>query len=135
MGRYRAIRVHIARGRCMRLRDNRRMKVIKLREGKERALLRRHPWVFQGSIDKGKADAGETVRVESHDGSFLAWGAYSPESQIRVRAWSWQASERIDAAFFERKLATALALRERLAVASDGVRLVHGEGDGLPGRG
>src|SRR6185312_13120577 len=56
-----------------------------------------------------------------------------PESQIRVRAWSWEASERIDAAFFERKLATALALRARLAVASDGVRLVHGEADGLPG--
>jgi 23S rRNA (cytosine1962-C5)-methyltransferase len=109
------------------------MKVIKLREGKERSLLRRHPWVFQGSIEKGKGDSGETVRVESHDGSFLAWGAYSPESQIRVRAWSFQASERIDAAFFERRLETALALRARMAVASDGVRLVHGEADGLPG--
>jgi len=109
------------------------MKVIKLREGKERSLLRRHPWVFQGSIEKGKGDAGETVRVESHDGSFLAWGAYSPESQIRVRAWSFQASERIDAAFFERRLETALALRTRMAIASDGVRLVHGEADGLPG--
>ena len=55
------------------------MKIIKLREGKERSLLRRHPWVFQGSIEKGKGDSGETVRVESHDGTFLAWGAYSPE--------------------------------------------------------
>jgi 23S rRNA (cytosine1962-C5)-methyltransferase len=109
------------------------MKVIKLREGKERSLLRRHPWVFQGSIEKGKGDAGETVRVESHDGTFLAWGAYSPESQIRVRAWSFQASERIDAAFFERRIETALALRTRMGIASDGVRLVHGEADGLPG--
>jgi 23S rRNA (cytosine1962-C5)-methyltransferase len=109
------------------------MKVIKLRAGKERSLQRRHPWVFEGSIDKGRADAGETVRVESHDGSFLAWGAYSPESQIRVRAWSFEAAERIDAAFFERRLATAIALRARLAVPSDGVRLVHGEADGLPG--
>ncbi len=109
------------------------MKVIRLREGKERSLLRRHPWVFQGSIEKGKGDAGETVRVESHDGTFLAWGAYSPESQIRVRAWSFQASERIDAAFFERRLETALALRARMGIASDGVRLVHGEADGLPG--
>ena len=109
------------------------MKVIKLRAGKERSLSRHHPWVFQGSVEKGKADAGETVRVEASDGTFLAWGAYSPESQIRVRAWSWEQSERIDAAFFERKLATALALRARLAVASDGVRLVHGEADGLPG--
>jgi 23S rRNA (cytosine1962-C5)-methyltransferase len=109
------------------------MKVIKLRAGKERSLQRRHPWVFQGSIDKGKADFGETVRVEAHDGAFLAWGAYSPESQIRVRAWSFEAGERIDAAFFERRLAAALALRTRLAVPSDGVRLVHGEADGLPG--
>src|SRR5215475_1627747 len=109
------------------------MKVIRLREGKERSLQRRHPWIFQGSIDKGRADAGETVRVESHEGAFLAWGAYSPESQIRVRAWSFDAAERIEAAFFERRLATAIALRARLAVPSDGVRLVHGEADGLPG--
>jgi 23S rRNA (cytosine1962-C5)-methyltransferase len=109
------------------------MKVIKLREGKERSLLRRHPWVFQGSIDKGRADAGETVRVEGHDGRFLAWGAYSPESQIRVRAWSFDPAERIDAAFFARRLQAAIALRARLAIPSDGVRLVHGEADGLPG--
>ena len=64
------------------------MKVIKLREGKERSLLRRHPWVFQGSVAGGKADSGETVRVESQDGQFLAWAAYSPSSMIRVRAWT-----------------------------------------------
>lgn len=109
------------------------MKSIRLREGKERSLLRHHPWVFQGSIDKGRADAGETVRVEAADGRFLAWGAFSPSSMIRVRAWSFDEAERIDAAFFERRLARALALRARLAVASDGVRLVHGEADGLPG--
>ena len=109
------------------------MKVIRLREGKERSLARRHPWVFQGSIEKGKADPGETVRVESHAGEFLAWGAFSPESQIRVRAWTWDADERIDAAFFERRLARAIALRARMALPSDGVRLVHGEADGLPG--
>ena len=109
------------------------MKVIKLREGKERSLLRRHPWVFQGSIDSGKADAGETVRVVAHDGRFLAWAAYSPSSMIRVRAWSFDEAERIDAAFLERRLQQALALRERLPIHSDGVRLVHGEADGLPG--
>ncbi|MBG6080476.1 class I SAM-dependent rRNA methyltransferase [Rubrivivax gelatinosus] len=109
------------------------MKSIRLREGKERSLLRRHPWVFQGSIEKGKADPGETVRVEAADGHFLAWGAFSPSSTIRVRAWSFEAGERIDAAFFERRIASALALRRKLPVASDGVRLVHGEADGLPG--
>ena len=109
------------------------MKTIKLREGKERSLLRRHPWVFEGSIAKGGADAGETVRVEGHDGRFLAWGAYSPASMIRVRAWSFIEAERIDAAFFERRIATAVALRARLPIASDGLRLIHGEADGLPG--
>ena len=109
------------------------MKSIRLRDGKERSLLRRHPWVFEGSIAKGGADAGETVRVEGHDGRFLAWGAYSPASMIRVRAWSFIEAERIDAAFFERRIATAVALRARLPIASDGLRLIHGEADGLPG--
>ena len=109
------------------------MKSIRLREGKERSLLRRHPWVFQGSIAKGGADAGETVRVESHDGQFLAWGAFSPASTIRVRAWSFDETQRIDAAFFDARLRQAIALRGRLAIPSDGVRLVHGEADGLPG--
>jgi len=109
------------------------MKVITLREGKERSLLRLHPWVFQGSVGTGKADAGETVRVQAHDGRFLAWAAYSPSSMIRVRAWSFDEAERIDAAYFERRIARALALRARLPIESDGVRLVHGEADGLPG--
>ena len=109
------------------------MKSIRLREGKERSLQRRHPWVFQGSIAKGAADAGETVRVEDAAGKFLAWGAYSPTSMIRVRAWSFDEAERIDTAFFRRRVARAVALRARLPVASDGVRLVHGEADGLPG--
>ena len=109
------------------------MKVITLREGKERSLLRQHPWVFQGSVGNGKADAGETVRIESKEGRFLAWAAYSPSSMIRVRAWSFDETERIDAAFLERRIAKALALRARLPIASDGVRLIHGEADGLPG--
>ncbi len=109
------------------------MKAIRLRDGKERSLLRRHPWVFQGSIAGGKADSGETVRVEAHDGRFLAWAAYSPSSMIRVRAWSFDEAERIDTAFFERRIAQALAIRARLPIASDGARLIHGEADGLPG--
>ena len=75
------------------------------RAGKERSLLRRHPWVFEGSVASGKADAGETVRVEDSDGRFLAWAAYSPLSSIRLRAWSFDESERIDAAFFARRIA------------------------------
>ena len=109
------------------------MKTIRLREGKERSLLRRHPWVFQGSIERGKADPGETVRVEAADGRFLCWGAFSPNSMIRVRAWTFDEAERVEPALFQRRIARALALRARLPIASDGVRLVHGEADGLPG--
>ena len=109
------------------------MKTIRLRDGKERSLQRRHPWIFEGSIAKGGGDVGETVRVEAHDGRFLAWGACSPSSQIRVRAWSFDEAERIDRSFFERRVAQALALRARLPIQSDGVRLLHGEADGLPG--
>lgn len=109
------------------------MKAITLREGKERSLLKRHPWVFESSIHSGKADPGETVRVNARDGRFLAWAAYSPSSQIRVRAWSFDEAERIDAAFFERRIAQAIAIRARLPIASDAMRLIHGEADGLPG--
>jgi 23S rRNA (cytosine1962-C5)-methyltransferase len=73
------------------------------------------------------------VRIEAHDGAFLAWGAYSPQSAIRVRAWSFIETERIDAAFFARRVQRAVALRARLPIDSDGMRLVHGEADGLPG--
>ena len=109
------------------------MKSIRLHDGKERSLQRRHPWVFASSVARGKADPGETVRVEAADGSFLAWGAYSGSSNIRLRAWSFDEAERIDAAFFERRIARAVALRARLPIASTGMRLVHGEADGLPG--
>ena len=109
------------------------MKIINLRDGKERSLQKRHPWVFESSIASGKADPGETVRVVGHDGAFLAWAAFSPSSQIRLRAWSFDEAERIDAAFFERRIAAAVAIRARLPIESDGLRLIHGEADGLPG--
>ncbi len=109
------------------------MKQVRLREGKERSLLRHHPWVFDGAIAKGGADAGETVRVEAADGRFLAWAAYSPASAIRLRAWSFDENERIARGFFRRRVDAAVEARRALAIASDGLRLVHGEADGLPG--
>jgi 23S rRNA (cytosine1962-C5)-methyltransferase len=109
------------------------VKTIRLRAGKEKSLLRRHPWVFDGAVAKGGGDPGETVRVESAEGRFLAWGACSPRSRIRVRVWSFDEGERIAAPFFRARLERALALRAPMQLASDGVRLVHGESDGLPG--
>jgi 23S rRNA (cytosine1962-C5)-methyltransferase len=109
------------------------MKVIRLREGRERSVLRRHPWIFDSAIARGAADPGETVRVEAPDGRFLAWAAFSPQSRIRARAWSFEEADRIEAALFQQRVAAAVAMRARLQIASDGVRLVHGESDGLPG--
>jgi len=109
------------------------MKTVRIREGKERSLQRRHPWVFEGSVSGGKADSGETVRVEDAAGHFVAWAAFSPLSLIRLRVWSFDEAERIDATFFARRIAEALAVRAALPIESDGMRLVHGESDGLPG--
>ena len=109
------------------------MKTIRLKEGKERSLLRRHPWIFDGAIAKGGGDAGETVRVEGHSAQFLGWAAFSPSSKIRARVWSFDENERIDSAFFARRIAQAIKARELFDIKSDGWRLVHGESDGLPG--
>jgi 23S rRNA (cytosine1962-C5)-methyltransferase len=109
------------------------MKTITLKAGKERSALRFHPWVFDSAIAKGGGDPGETVRVESQTGQFLGWASFSPTSKIRARIWSFQSEERIDSAFFERQVAAAVAMRARLQVPSNGVRLIHGEADGLPG--
>jgi 23S rRNA (cytosine1962-C5)-methyltransferase len=114
-------------------RDNTGMNIVRLKEGKERSLLRRHPWLFDGAIASGSADAGDTVRVESHSGQFLAWAAFSPLSKIRARAWSFDEAERIDAAFFAGRCGAAIQARTRFDIQSNGVRLIHGESDGLPG--
>ena len=113
------------------------MQAVRLIAGREKSLLRRHPWVFAGAIDSldEVPQDGDTVRLAGQGGDFLAWGAYSRNSQIRVRVWSWQEQERIDAAFFRKRLAQAIAARCDMVPAerSDAVRLVHGESDGLPG--
>lgn len=113
--------------------DNPGMKTIRLRPGKERSLQRRHPWIFDSAIAKGGGDSGETVRVESHEGQFLAWAAFSPSSRIRARVWSFDEAQRIDAPFFIAACARAISARGRFDIQSNGVRLVHGESDGLPG--
>ena len=113
------------------------MKQLILKPGREKSLARRHPWIFSGAVAElqGDPDSGDTVAVRAAGGEFLAWAAYSPASQIRARVWSWNEKERIDADFLRLRLAQAQAARERLlsAEASDALRLVHGESDGLPG--
>jgi len=110
---------------------------LTLKPGRERSLLRRHPWVFSGAIAKvhGSPQSGDSVEVRSADGGFLAWAAYSPVSQIRARVWSHEENEVPGPELFRRKIEAALALR-RAAIppeTTDALRLVHGESDGLPG--
>ncbi len=113
------------------------MKQLILKPGREKSLLRRHPWIFSGAVARmqGEPESGDTVAVRAADGQFLATAAYSPVSQIRARVWSWDEKETIDAGFLRARLRRAIDARERLvpADASDALRLVHGESDGLPG--
>ena len=106
-----------------------------LKPGKERSLLRRHPWVYDTAIGrvKGSPASGETVAVCSHDGKWLAWAAYSPSSTLRARCWSFVEADRIDASWLAARVREAVARRAPLAAASDALRLVFGEADGLPG--
>lgn len=106
-----------------------------LKPGREKSLKRRHPWIFSGSIARvdGDPQAGDAIAVCSADGVVLAVAAYSPQSQIRARVWDWTV-QNIDAAFIAHRITRAAG--SRVAVPSDvtdGVRLVHGESDGLPG--
>jgi len=112
-----------------------RVKAVTLKPGKEKSLLRHHPWVFSGAIAKveGEPAGGETVRIVGSEGAFLAQAAFSPQSQIRARAWSFDAEETIDAGFFRRRLQAALDYRASMRIDADAMRLVHGESDGLPG--
>ncbi|WP_454055722.1 class I SAM-dependent rRNA methyltransferase [Cupriavidus sp. Marseille-Q8015] len=111
------------------------MNVITLKPGKEKSLLRRHPWVYASGIDgtSGRCEPGATVTIRAADGRFLARGAYSPESQIRARVWTFDENEPVDHALIKRRVAAALAHRRQWVRDTDAVRLVFGESDRLPG--
>ena len=112
-------------------------KKVYLKKGKEESMKRFHPWVFSGalqSMDEGIAE-GEVVDIISRGGTFIARGHYQIGS-IAVRILSFD-QENIDAAFWNSRLKTALQVRIAVGVAdnenNNTYRLVHGEGDNLPG--
>lgn len=117
------------------------MKTIKLKPGKERSLLRRHPWIFESAIHPLNNDvhtlaslrSGDTIKIESDEGRPLAVAAFSPKSQIRARVWSFDTEAIIDHRYFKNAVRAALARRRALPIASTAFRAVHGESDGLPG--
>lgn len=112
-------------------------KSIYLKKGKDESLRRFHPWVFSGAIshvDDG-IEEGDTVRVINHDGEFIGVGHFQIGS-IAVRMLSFEDID-IDAAFWKKRLASALKMRQDICIAdnlaNNTYRLVHGEGDNLPG--
>lgn len=113
------------------------MATLILHPGKEKSVLRRHPWLFSGAVAQldGRARPGDTVDVVSHEGRPLGRAAWSPASQIRARMWSFAADETIDHAFFKRRVAASVARRAALPelAGQQGLRLIHAESDGLPG--
>lgn len=114
-----------------------RMRNIYLRRGKAESLRRFHPWVFSGAIasNDGKLKEGETVRVISNDGEIMGYGHYQIGS-IAVRMLTFE-NEEINDAFWQQRLSEAFSLRSALQLTGreDNTiyRLVHGEGDRLPG--
>jgi len=113
------------------------MREIFLKPGREKSALRRHPWVFSGAIQATDfvPEDGETVRLVDAKGEFVAWGAYSGCSQIRVRIWSWDPDDIIDKKFFRARIEQSIHTRQSMFTAEEtnALRLVHGESDWLPG--
>jgi 23S rRNA (cytosine1962-C5)-methyltransferase len=113
------------------------MKKVTLKPRREKAILRRHPWIFSGAVESvtGNPDPGDVVDIHAADGRWLARGAYSPKSQIRVRIWTWNQEEEVDADFIQERITLSIAARDELGIpkSTNAYREVHGESDGIPG--
>jgi 23S rRNA (cytosine1962-C5)-methyltransferase len=115
------------------------MNVI-LKPGREKSLLRRHPWIFSGAIQQADQDiaSGSTVNLLSSNGQFLARASYSPHSQIRARVWTFE-NEAVDKEFLRKRIQDAIAARspfllgEGVGVRSNAYRLIYAESDYIPG--
>jgi 23S rRNA (cytosine1962-C5)-methyltransferase len=107
---------------------------LRLQKDLARHLRAGHPWVFRKAVEKApKALAAGVIVDVTDEGRFVARGYYDPHSAITVRILTREAAEAVDAAFWRRRVARALALRRELVHGTTGFRMVHGESDGLPG--
>jgi 23S rRNA (cytosine1962-C5)-methyltransferase len=112
------------------------MSTVILGEKRDKSIQRRHPWIFSGAIAKihGTPTPGETVEIRLLDNTLIGRGAFSPQSKIRVRVWSFSPDETIDSAFFQKRLERALSNRASISQSGDtAYRIVNAESDGLPG--
>ncbi|MPZ76173.1 MAG: methyltransferase [Deltaproteobacteria bacterium] len=111
------------------------MRRIYLKKGREAPILRGHPWIFSGAIEKaeGELEAAGVADIFDAQKNWIARGFANVKSQIRVRVLTWK-NEPIDGDFFSRRLDRALSLREKhLSDTTNAYRLINGEGDFLPG--
>lgn len=104
---------------------------LTLKPGKEKSLLRHHPWIFSGATSlPANLQPGETLLIRSAGGQALAAAAVSPTSQIVARVWSFNPQEPIDRSFFQKRITQSIACRDAAVSAT---RLIYSESDGLPG--
>ena len=112
------------------------MSAVILKPGREKSLLRHHPWIFSGAIQHVDDEAipGGTVGLLSSDRQFLARASYSPTSQIRARVWTFE-DESVDKEFFRKRIHSAIRSRDTWHLIPDttAYRLIYAESDGIPG--
>lgn len=122
----------MAKGRGNKLAESIR---LVLKKGREKPVKHKHPWIFSGAVERLEGDPapGETVEIRSFGGEFLAFGSYSPKSQIQARVWSWNQNQAITTDFFLSKIKQAIQYRENIRYTYPMRRLIHAESDGLPG--
>lgn len=113
------------------------MPLVKLKRGRDKSFLRKHPWIFSGAIDSVKdlKQNGETVEIFSADGKPLGYGSYSAHSQITVRVLSFNPTEKINIDFFRRRIESSIELRNNLinTQTTNAYRIINAESDFLPG--
>jgi len=120
------------------------MLIITIKQGKEKSLLDRQPWIYASAVERvdGKpgerTQSGATALVQSSSGQFLARAAHSPKSQIRARVWSFDQDEAVDHGLIKRRVKAAVATRiaagnAKKTASNSVVHLILGEQEGLPG--
>jgi 23S rRNA (cytosine1962-C5)-methyltransferase len=114
------------------------MPIVRLKPGHVQPVWMGHPWVYAQAVERveGGATAGDEVSVVDPRGNVLGRGFYSPGSAIPVRLLVRDEKTRLDASFFHARVERAVALRATIGLPSEqttGFRLIHAEGDGLPG--
>lgn len=113
------------------------MNVIKLKKDRDKSFYRKHPWIFSGAVDSIQVEPanGATLEIVTFDGKLLGRGAYSAQSQIIIRVWSFDPKEIIDTVFFQKKILSAFNFRKQILDLSftNAYRIINSECDSLPG--